>query len=413
VWWRGDVRDAARTATTLAMATSASLYLLCFLAAPAIAATMGSPGATGVLRLLCLTVVIDGCSSVPIGLLNRHFRQDRRALADWLGFVLSTGLTIGLTIAGFGPWSLAWGRVIGNTMTTAALYVMARERPRPGWDREVARTLVRFGLPLCGSSILVFAFLNLDYIVVGHVLGAASLGLYSIAFNLASWPSNVVSTTVRRVSIPVFSRLQADPSEVATAFLAGVRNVMLVTLPLCAGLSSLGVPLIDLIYPSTYAEAGAALAVLALLGAARVLLDFMYDLLSGIGRTRELFGLQALWIALLLPALVVGAGRAGIIGVATAHVVVAGAVMVPVFCLVIARRGPTAAVVLGRLARPAAAAASGWVAATLIAHRAPSSLTALLAGGVALVGVYAALAAPVGELRTLPRRLLRFEPAAP
>src|SRR5690606_31885300 len=131
--------------------TSGSLYALCFVAAPFIADGMGSSSATGVLRLLTIGVVIDGISSVPIGMLNREFRQDRRAFADWLGFVLSTGLTIGLAIAGFGAWSLAIGRVAGNVVTTTSLYAMARQRPRPGWDPEVARKLIGYGLPLAGS----------------------------------------------------------------------------------------------------------------------------------------------------------------------------------------------------------------------------------------------------------------------
>ncbi len=411
VWWRGDVHHAARTATTLAMATSVTLYAMCFAGAPVVSDLLGSPGATGVLRLLCLTVVIDGISSVPIGLLNRAFRQEGRVLADWLGFTLSTGLTIGLAVAGFGAWSLAWGRVIGNAATTTCLYVVARERPRPGWDREVARTLIRYGLPLCGSSLFVFAFLNVDYIVVGHVLGAAALGLYTIAFNLASWPSNVLSSTFRRVSIPAFSHLQSDRRALEATFLAGLRNLMLVTLPLCAGASALAVPLVGLVYPVTYEAAGAVLAVLAVLGAARVFLDFHYDLLTGVGRTRELFALQGLWIALLIPALIAGATWSGIVGVAVAHVVVALGVMVPSYVVVVARRGLTVRGILAQVARPTLVAALGWAVATFVVHRAPSNLVAVLGGGTALVVVYGLLAARFRELWTLPRRLLRFEAA--
>ena len=411
VWWRGDVRHAARTATTLAMATSGLLYALCFVAAPFVSDLMGSPEATWVLRVLCLTVVIDGVSSVPIGLLNRTFRQDQRAFADWMGFALSTGLTIALALAGFGAWSLAWGRVAGNAVTTTSLYIFARERPRPGWDREVARTLVRYGLPLCGASLLVFAFLNLDYIIVGNVLGVASLGLYTIAFNLSSWPSNVVSSTLRRVSIPAFSHLQDDRQALDTTFLAGLRNVMMVTLPLCAGISALAVPIVNLIYPIDYQGASAALAVLALLGAARVFLDFGYDLLSGTGRTRPLFALQVLWIVVLIPALVIGAHVDGIAGVATAHVLVAVGLMIPAFVAVVGSRGPSARAVFTQVARPTGAAISAWIVGTVVIHQLSSDVAAIVAGGTALVLTYALLAAPFAELWTLPRRLLRFEPA--
>jgi O-antigen/teichoic acid export membrane protein len=410
VWWRGDVRHAARTATSLAMLTSGGLYAMCFLAAPVIAGILGSPSASGVLRLLCLSVVIDGISSVPIGLLNRAFRQDKRAFADWFGFILSTGLTIGLAYAGFGAWSLAWGRLAGNAVTTTSLFIFARERPRPGWDREVAGTLVRYGLPLCGASILVFAFLNVDYIVVGHVLGVAALGIYTIAFNLASWPSNVLSTTIRRVSIPAFSRLQDEPEALSTTFLAGLRNLMMVTLPLCAGLSALAIPVVSIVYPPAYAEAGPVLALLAVLGATRVFLDFMYDLLSGTGRTSALFALQALWIALLIPALVIGANASGIAGVAKAHVIVATGIMVPIFTLIVARRGASARLILAQVGRPVAASVLGWLAATVIVHNTTSNLLGILLGGSALVIIYVLLAARFAELWTLPKRLLRFEP---
>jgi O-antigen/teichoic acid export membrane protein len=413
VWYRGDVRRAARTATTVAVATSGSLYALCFAVAPFIAVGMGSSSATGVLRLLAITVVIDGISSVPIGMLNREFRQDRRAFADWLGFVVSTGLTIGLAVLGFGAWSLAWGRVAGNLVTTTTLFVMSRERPRPGWDREVARQLVGYGLPLAGSSILVFAFLNLDYIIVGPTLGVAALGLYTIAFNLASWPSNVLSTTMRRVTIPAFSHLQNDPEALRATYLAALRNLMLVTLALCAGLCSLALPLVGLLYPEEYVGAAAVLAWLAVLGVGRVYLDLAYDLFSGIGRTRVLFVLQALWIALLVPALLIGANRGGIAGVALGHVVVAGVVMVPVFTWSIVRSGASLRLIVAAVARPVLAALAGGAAAVLVVRQLSGSLPALIAGGLTLVAVYGLGAASFSELRSLPRRFLRFEAVAP
>ena len=207
VWWPGSVRQAAATATTLALATSVGLYAACFVAAPYVADILNVPQAAGVLRLLSVTVIIDGASSVPIGLIGRQFRQGRRALADWLGFLVSTGLTIWLAVEGYGAWSLAWGRVAGNLVTTSSLYLLSGTRLRLGFDRSIARTLVGYGLPLAGSSLLVFAMLNVDYIIVGRLLGATALGLYTIAFNLSSWPSNVISVTMRRVSIPVFAQL--------------------------------------------------------------------------------------------------------------------------------------------------------------------------------------------------------------
>ena len=412
VWWRGDVRHAARTATTLALATSSLLYLLCFFGAPFIASELGSGSATGVLRLLSLTVIVDGISSVPIGLLNREFRQDRRAFADWFGFVLSTGLTVGLALAGFGAWSLAWGRLAGNLVTTTSLFFLAHHKPRPGWDREVARKLLGYGLPLAGSSILVFLFLNLDYMVVGHVLGAAALGIYTIAFNLASWPSNVLSATFRRVSIPAFAHLQHDATALRRDLSGRASGTSCWSPCPCApGSAAWPSPSSPCSTRPTTPRPPRCSPGWPCSERARVYLDFSYDLLSGTGRTLPLFLLQALWVILLLPALVIGANARGVGGVAAAHVIVAFVVMVPMYTFVISRRGPSARSVLVHLARPLGAAILAGVVATIVTRQTSPAFVALLAGGFALVAIYGLLAAKWSELWSLPKRLLRFEAA--
>ena len=51
---------------------------------------------------------------------------------------------------------------------------------------NVGRFLIRHGLPLAGAGLLAVAILNVDYLIVGSVLGAAPLGLYVLAYNMAS-----------------------------------------------------------------------------------------------------------------------------------------------------------------------------------------------------------------------------------
>src|SRR5262249_28796970 len=131
----------------------------------------------------------------------------------------------------------------------------------------------------------------------------------------------------------------------------------------------------------------------------------------GTGRTTALFLLQGLWIALLIPALIIGAHANGIVGVALGHVIVATGFMFPIFTIVVAQRGPSVRTVLRQLVRPVAAAAVGWLVAITIVHHSSSNILAILLGGSALVLLYALLAAKPAELWTLPKRFMRFEPA--
>ena len=86
-------------ATVMFFGFSVALYVVIFFVAPYFSEAMNAPTAAGVLRLASLTVVIDGISAVPGGLLTREFRQGRRATAEWVGFVVSTGLTVFLADA--------------------------------------------------------------------------------------------------------------------------------------------------------------------------------------------------------------------------------------------------------------------------------------------------------------------------
>ena len=116
--------------------------------------------------------MLDGLVCTPVGLLDRSFRQDRRMIADqvngWLGALVS----IGLAWAGLGAMSLAVGRIAG-AVAGAVLYLAFSPEPlRFGFDRARARALLRYGMPLAGSTVVVFAVTNVDQLVVGHMLGA-------------------------------------------------------------------------------------------------------------------------------------------------------------------------------------------------------------------------------------------------
>src|SRR5947209_2442798 len=87
VRWQDDVRRIAPTVMTIAIGTSSLLYAATFVAAPAYCAAMGSPQAVGVLRLMCLSVIIDGVATVPLGLINRSFRQRQRFVGDAATFL--------------------------------------------------------------------------------------------------------------------------------------------------------------------------------------------------------------------------------------------------------------------------------------------------------------------------------------
>ncbi|MEU6297494.1 oligosaccharide flippase family protein [Streptomyces erythrochromogenes] len=394
VRWEGDPRRFAPTVLTLSAASSCLLYAVLFATAPAVADVLGSPEASGVLRVMCLCVVLDGLSQVPAGFLTREFAQGRRMAVDGLNFVLSTAVTLLLAVQGWGAMSFAWGSVVGNVAALIGCCLAAPGTLKFGWDREQARALLKFGLPLAGASMLALGVVNVDTMVVGSTLDPLALGFYVLAFNISGWPVRIISEAARRVSFAGFSRLADTPQALAAGFARALGVVTAATVPLCVLLAALAAPVIGLVYGERWLPAAGALPWLMALGLVRIGCELAYDCLVAIGRRSSLIAVQGLWLVLLIPALVIGARGGGIVGVAQGHVVVAGVVVVPVFLFALHRGG----IPLGTLVRACAWPLLGgavMAAALLVLERyLGDSVPALLATAAAGTLAYAVCLLP-------------------
>lgn len=397
VRWPGDVERIAPTVATIALTSSAALYVACFAVAPTVATALGAPGATGLLRVLALGVLVDAVTEVPAGVMTRGFLQRRRLVIDTAAFTVTSTLSIGLAMAGAGPWSLAWGSLAGNVTCAVFLLAWSPQRFRPGWDRTVCRKLLAFGLPLAAASALVFAMLNVDYVIVGSHLGVQALGFYLLAFNLSSWPVNMFSSPVRRVSMPAFARLQHDPQRVAEVFARAAALLVVATLPACVLLAVLARPLLDVVYGTRWAPAAAVLPCLAVLALVRVLVELGYDLLVALGRTPANLSVQGLWLLVLVPALLLGA-RHGIVGVARAHALVAVGVVLPALGLALRRAGVSLRRIGELLVRPALGAVLAALVAMTGLHVVSGSLLRLALSGSASLLCYVAVVHPLRRL---------------
>lgn len=394
VRWPGDLKAVAPTAATVIFASSCVLFVVGQLGAAPFASALNAPEATGMVRLLLVGVLINGACAVPSAVLTRAFAQDRRTWADAAGFVVSTVITVWMAVEGYGAWSLAWGRVAGNAVTSGMHVVLAKTRYRPGWSLGIARDLLRHGLPLAGASLLAVALLNVDYLVVGRVLDAENLGYYLMAFNLSSWPVSMLSTAVAMVAVPGFARLQHDHDELRRSFLSSLDILGSVAFPIAAVVAVTATPLIGFVYGEVWTPAAAALHGLAVLGGFRVALLLTGDLLVAAGRGRAMLGMQLVWFVAVVPALAVGAHLGGIAGVGVAHLVVAAAVVTPVAVLALARLDISPGAVARAVARPLVGAALAAAVAAVVVWIVPSAFAGLALAGTLGLAVHLAVVAP-------------------
>ncbi|MFL6143624.1 MAG: oligosaccharide flippase family protein [Labedaea sp.] len=403
VQWRGKLEDMAATASTLAILFSVGWYAVFWVAAPGLAGLAGSPEATTPVRLLTAVILVDGITAVRVAALQRRFQQDQLTKALMFGFLVNASVAISLAADGAGPYSFVFGQLAGTVVTSVLEMIFAGLPLRFALDREVARRLVRFGIPLAAGLGVESVLLNADYVIVGHVLGTAAIGMYLLAFNVSSWVPGLVGTAVRHVSLAGFSRLaEDDPDALSRGVQRTVPLLFAGVLPIAVLMAALPKQLVVVLYGTEWAPAAVVLRFLAVLVIARMLTSIAFDILTSLGATRATLWLNLVWAGFLVPALYVGTRLDGIRGAAIAHGAVAVLVAIPMAVWMLHRADVHLAPVLPALARPLA---GGLFAGTLMVGGAwlvgGSPIVQLtLAGGAGLVG-YLLIAVPSRQILQL------------
>ena len=303
--------------------------------------------------------------------------------------------------------SLAIGRVTGTVISAVMFVVWAPGHLRFGLDRSLLAPLLRFGLPLAGSSILVFAAGNADQITAGSILGPTQLGFYVLAFNLASWPVKMFSQPLRSVAPAAFSRLQHDTAAMTETFGSVLGVLAALTFPVCLLFAASAAPLIEFVYGQQWLPAADALHWLGVAAAFQVMFELAYDYLVVRRFTGSVLVIQIVWLTGLVPFLIVGAKLAGIAGLALAQVVAAAVLAAPLYGWFLHRSGLTVRRTLSRLVLPVVAACvSGGAALALSALIANPFLACAIASLPTLATIALMLYRDRATLRSL--RELRF-----
>jgi O-antigen/teichoic acid export membrane protein len=319
---RDDTEEAAQTAYILNLGVSALLTVGTALAAPAVASFFREPLVVPILRVLSFTFLIQALGAIHVVLLRRNLDFRRKLVPD-VGQAMVKGIaSIAFAVAGFGVWSLVWGQLIGALASSILAWVVFPWRPRFHLHRRLVRPLMRFGVPLLLTDIEAAIWSNLDYVVVGRMLGDTALGVYTLAYRLPEMLILSVWRVLGGAIFPFFSTIQEFPNLLRKGFLATIRYSQIVVVPLCVGLFITAGPAVHVLFGEQWRGAIPVLRLLALFAFFGSVGVNIGDVYKAIGRPDILAKLALLELVLLTPALILGA-RHGLIGVGAAHAVVA------------------------------------------------------------------------------------------
>lgn len=315
VWRRQDPEKTAAVAMTISLISAMLIGGGAFLAAPSIAEAFFDPRSADIIRALFVCLILSGPSSVFIGILQRDLAFRKRVIPEVLKAITKTALGIILALSGFGVWSLVYGHIAGMVVGALALWWLSQWRPQLSLDRATVGDILPFGIQITLVTILSALSKNADYMLIGHFLDVATLGIYVLAFSLTDQIILGICWAASQALFPAYGAIQSDLPALRRSYEDSLTGIAALTLPAAAGLAIVADPLVHVLYGDKWSEVVPVLQVLAIYAMVHSAAFNLGDLFKAVGRPWVLTWTNVLAL-ILAPIAAFVSTRWGIVGFA-------------------------------------------------------------------------------------------------
>jgi PST family polysaccharide transporter len=214
---------------------------------------------------LAAALPVVGAGGAVQGLLTRDRRYRALAARALFGQSIGTACGIFCAIGGAGAWALVVQQVAISVLGALSLLARAGWRPRLSCHWSSVRALLRLGVPLTASTLVLQGRYRLFAMLIGGTAGSAVLGQVHMAFRLSGMVRELASTALWRLMLPVMSRRQDDLGALQAALDRFLALSGLLMFPAIAGLLLTVEPLVELLLGKVWAPSGQAATILVLL----------------------------------------------------------------------------------------------------------------------------------------------------
>ncbi len=270
----------------------ALLALLLWLASPLMAGLVNTPELAPVMRALAPVVALKALEAVPLGLMVRESRFKAVALGTILALAAGGATGIAMAGNGYGVWALVGQELVKAVCSLTALCLACGWRPGFAVSVKTARRMLAASLHIMGAEMTRIAQNHADRLLIGSLLGATSLGTYTIAAKVNQAASTVLLDSLSRVGLPTLSRARNDPARLKTVYYQSQRIGAAVTLPLFVLLLLTAPLVVPLLLGPQWQASVPILQVLCLASCAGSLGVFNAPLLLAAGRPDIVFRLS-------------------------------------------------------------------------------------------------------------------------
>lgn len=343
--------DDIRFSFTWQILVGSACALAMYAAAPALAVFFQDPRVEGMVKLLSLAAILTAASAPATCLLQRDLNFRAIGLIQLASYAVGyLGIGVPLAMQGHGATALGVAAVAQAAMVLVTSYIARPHPVRPLFSHSGGSEALATGRTVFVTNVVNWLLGNLDRVLIGRVLNAHAVGLYNVAYNLASIPGTLLLGALQPTLLATGAKLQEDPQRLARSWLVALSCVLVIATPAAVVAALLADDLVHLLYGPAWADSAWVLGLLFLCLPAWASWGISTPVLWNTGRKHLESLLQLPLLVLALPAWWLGA-HAGIRAVAIVSAAVLFARAAVIIIAAVRALGLRWAVVAAPLAR--------------------------------------------------------------
>ena len=285
---------------------SGLLYVVLFLAAPAISRFFKEPLLVEVMRVIGWVLVINALAIIPRTLFVKEVNFKTQTKVSLIASLSSGVIGIGMALAGLGVWSLVGQQLSRQLLNTLFLWGYCKWKPVWEFSIQSFKELFSFGSKLLLSGLLDTVFKEIYSLVIGRCYTSAQLGQYTRANQFNQIFSSNLTSVIQRVSYPVLSSIQDEPERLREAYRKVIKSTMLISFACMLGLAAVAKPLIIILIGEKWLLAVGFLQIICFRGMLYPLHAINLNILQVIGRSDLFLKLEIIKKIIAVGPLVLG-----------------------------------------------------------------------------------------------------------
>jgi O-antigen/teichoic acid export membrane protein len=265
-----------------------------------------------------------------------NFRRDFALQVTQKAAMLAVTIPLAFWLRSY--WAMVAGMVAGNIAAVAVSYLFLPYRPR--FCLKSARMLFGFSKWIQVTSMLRYVRDRGYVLIMGRLLDASAMGLFSVAKEVGSTVPNTLIAPLNRAVMPGYARMAHDPELLRDGYRSMLGLVALVTVPASVGIAALAALIVPVALGPKWQAAVPLLGILSLAGISRSLTASTISVHYATGQPRQQTLITGIQAFTLLPAVLAGVYFYGLPGAAWAYLLHSLLLFLPVCYWVLFRTTP-------------------------------------------------------------------------